>query len=81
MVEHSLHQPDQEFSNQQGRQIMLKEKRQCQPEQGLSDDISQQAGEQNWPKGFLSPNGIEETDHAFDEDRDRQSLNHCFLER
>lgn len=63
----AFYDPNQKLSNQEGCQIMPKEKVQQDPEQGLGNEVARDTCEQDGFERFLCPQGISNNNHTFDD--------------
>jgi hypothetical protein len=64
--------PNQDFGNEQGNEIVLKEQVQHKPQKGLCDQVPANACEQDRSERFPAPNGIYNDDNPLDDDRDEK---------
>ena len=60
---------------------MLKQESQADPQQGLSDQVGDNARDQNRKSRLLPISGISDSDQALYDDRNTKSLDHCLRER
>ena len=63
----ALYHPNQKLCNQEGGQIVPKEKVQQDPEQELGNEVARDTGEENGFDRFLCPQGISNNNHTFDD--------------
>ena len=60
---------------------MLEEKPQRNPQEGLGEQVCKNTCNKNKGYRFLAPKGKSEPNCTFHDDRDKQSIDHFFLER
>ena len=71
--------PDKDLCHTQCDQIMVVKKIQCNPQEGLGDQIYKDTCDEYRTNRLPLPNGVAETNHTFYEERDGKGLNHFSL--